>query len=131
MNVDTEVDRYLALLRAKIRERGYTQRDVQEHLGWGQSYLSQLLTKQKALRLEQILSILDVIGVDPRVFFLELYRQPQSAWLSTPKPPPDTFATAYQRMTALTHGLRDLLLAKGLVTRTGLSDAVRAAKQEA
>ena len=68
-----EMDRVLTLLRQKIRERGYTQLEVQKELSWGRSYISQLLTKQKALRVEQVLLILRVIGVDPGDFFLELY----------------------------------------------------------
>ena len=68
-----EMDRVLTLLRQKIRERGYTQLEVQRELSWGRSYISQLLTKQKALRVEQVLLILGVIGVDPGVFFSELY----------------------------------------------------------
>ena len=64
VTVQPEVDRYLTLLRNKIRERGYTQLQVQEALGWGRSYISQLLTRQKALRIEQVLLILSVIEVD-------------------------------------------------------------------
>ncbi|MEE8526617.1 MAG: helix-turn-helix transcriptional regulator [Thermoanaerobaculia bacterium] len=68
-----DVDRVLTLLRNKIRERGFTQLEVQDLLGWGRSYISQLLTKQKALRLEQVLMILGVLRVDPCDFFGELY----------------------------------------------------------
>ncbi len=73
IRVDQEVDRFLSLLRDKIRDREFTQMQVQERLGWGTSYISQLFTRQKALRLEQVLLILRVIGVEPREFFLELY----------------------------------------------------------
>ncbi|MEM6797432.1 MAG: helix-turn-helix transcriptional regulator [Acidobacteriota bacterium] len=62
------------LLRNKIREHGFTQLQVQEQLEWGRSYISQLLTKQKSLRVEQVLLILDVIGVEPAAFYGELYR---------------------------------------------------------
>lgn len=71
--VEKELDRILTLLRNKIRERGFTQLEVQDTLGWGRSYISQLLTKQKSLRVEQVLLILSVIGVDPADFFSELY----------------------------------------------------------
>ena len=76
MRVQRELDRALTLLRNKIRERGFTQLEVQEALGWGRSYISQLLTKQKSLRIEQVLLILNVIGVDPSEFFGELYHFP-------------------------------------------------------
>ena len=67
--IERELDRVLTLLRNKIRERGFTQLEVQEALGWGRSYISQLLTKQKSLRIEQVLLILNVVGVDPGEFF--------------------------------------------------------------
>ncbi len=53
-------------------QRGYTQLEVQQELGWGRSYISQLVTKQKSPRVEQVLLILGVIGVDPAEFFAEL-----------------------------------------------------------
>lgn len=74
INIDKEVDRILTLLRNKIRERDFTQLDVQGQLQWGRSYISQLLTKQKSLRVEQVLSILNVINIEPKEFFAELYR---------------------------------------------------------
>ena len=74
INVEREVDR--SLLRNKIRASGFTQLEVQEALGWGRSYISQFLTKQKKLRLEQVLSILNVIEVEPAAFFGELYGAP-------------------------------------------------------
>ncbi|RMH18680.1 MAG: XRE family transcriptional regulator [Acidobacteria bacterium] len=74
MNVEKDLDRTLTLLRNKIREKGFTQLEVQNALNWGRSYISQLLTKQKSLRVEQILLILDVIGVEPAEFYSELYR---------------------------------------------------------
>lgn len=73
MVIEKEIDRILTLLRNKIREQSFTQLEVQEALGWGRSYISQLLTKQKSLRVEQVLRILGVIGVDPAKFYAELY----------------------------------------------------------
>ena len=75
-SAEKELDRVLTLLRNKIRERGFTQLEVQEALKWGRSYISQLLTKQKSLRVEQVLLILEIIGVDPGEFFAELYPPP-------------------------------------------------------
>ena len=71
--VERDIDRALNLLRNKIRERGMTQLQVQDALDWGRSYISQLLTKQKSLRLEQVLKILQVIEVAPSEFFGEMY----------------------------------------------------------
>lgn len=73
MAVDKEVDRMLKLLREKIRDQGFTQLKVQQALGWGRTYISQLFRKQKSLRFDQILQILEVIEVDARDFFSEFY----------------------------------------------------------
>ena len=43
--VDREVDRYLTLLGNLIRRQSYTQLEVQQALGWGRSYISQLVTR--------------------------------------------------------------------------------------
>ena len=56
--IDREMDRYLTLLRDKIRVQGFTQLEVQQALGWGRSYISQLLTKQKGLRVS-VISLID------------------------------------------------------------------------
>ena len=72
--VERELDRTLTLLRNKIREQGFTQLQVQAELSWGRSYISQLLTKQKSLRVEQVLRILQVIEIEPAEFYQELYR---------------------------------------------------------
>lgn len=90
INIEKEVDRILTLLRNKIRERDFTQLDVQGKLEWGRSYISQLLTKQKSLRVEQVLAILDVIGIDPSEFFAELYR-----WAPAENAPAAAASTAH------------------------------------
>ena len=133
VTVQPEVDRYLTLLRNKIRERGYTQLQVQEALGWGRSYISQLLTRQKALRIEQVLLILSVIEVDPREFFGELYL---ASAIRYPQPSPQAaeatgkLGQEVQTLRTLVHGLTDLLLAERLVTSEDLSAAVEAAGSE-
>lgn len=73
MSVEKEVDRMLKLLREKIRDKGFTQLKVQEALGWGRTYISQLFRKQKSLRFDQILHILEVIEIDAGLFFAEFY----------------------------------------------------------
>lgn len=72
--IQKEIDRILMLLREYIRQSGHTHLQVQAKLGWGRSYISQLLTKQKALRVEQMLLILDAIGADFSEFLRELMR---------------------------------------------------------
>ena len=73
INVDPEVDRILMLLRLKIKNHGFTQIQVQEALNWKGSYVSQLLSRNKSLRVEQVLQILAVIGVEPFDFFCNIH----------------------------------------------------------
>lgn len=80
VSVERAIDGILMHLRNKVHAQGFTQLEVQERLGWGRSYLSQLLTKQKSLRFRQLILVLAVIGVDLEEFFADLYHWPtQSA----------------------------------------------------
>ncbi len=133
LNIERELDHCLTLLRNKIRERGFTQLEVQEALGWGRSYISQLLTKQKSLRIEQVLLILNVIGIEPTVFFGELYGASPRFGLSQYQRPASSAELPrgqFEEMSKLVHGLTDLLLEKGLITRSGLSEAVEVEEAE-
>ncbi len=133
MNVQHEVDRFLTLLRNKIHERGFTQLEVQAALGWGRSYISQLLTRQKALRIEQVLLILGVIDIPAAEFFAELYATaPYRSFGShgaAAHPKADT-AESVAKLRAELNGMVDLLLEKKLITAEELSAAVHADDQE-
>ncbi|MEM7586440.1 MAG: helix-turn-helix transcriptional regulator [Acidobacteriota bacterium] len=145
--LERELDRVLTLLRNKIRERGFTQLEVQEALAWGRSYISQLLTKQKSLRVEQVLLILNVIGVDPGEFYGELYQLPASdkmhrdeysepRYSSRPysassvaevsEGPPGDFSSSFQELRSLLRGLVRLLVDKNLISVDELTSAVKA-----
>lgn len=140
--IERELDRVLTLLRNKIRERGFTQLEVQEALGWGRSYISQLLTKQKSLRIEQVLLILNVIGVDPGEFFSELYHFPRAGGLGGPSryssyPRGDVrgdgdeeLKRSFDELQSLMRGLVRLLTSKGLVEADELSVAVSVAQND-
>ena len=112
--VEAEVDRYLILLGNKIRQQGFTQLEVQESLGWGRSYISQLLTKQKSLRIEQVLLILNVIGIEPTEFFAELY--PGAVPYAAGSALDEEQQRAFQELRALLDSVVKLLLKKRLVT---------------
>ncbi len=125
--VDREVERYLTLLSDKIRGRGFTQLEVQQALGWGRSYISQLVTKQKSLRIDQVLLILGVIGVDPTDFFSELYHPRQ--YYSGPPAPPDPgqaeiLRRELPRLKAYLQAVQELLGDKGLISAKDVADAV-------
>ncbi len=133
VSIERELDRYLTLLRNKIHEKGFTQLEVQEALGWGRSYISQLLTKQKSLRLEQILSILHVIRVDPREFFTELHDEVSRFGVGSHQSSTSSaelLRLQLEEIKALLNGLTKLLLKKGLITAVGLSAALQAAEAE-
>ena len=118
--VEREVNRCLTLLSDKIRQRGYTQLEVQQILGWGRSYISQLVTQTKKLRLEQVLSILDVIGVEPADFFAELFPSPYDRF---PRPSVETSSRegedADKQLADMLSQVRSLV---GLLARKGLID---------
>jgi transcriptional regulator with XRE-family HTH domain len=125
--VERQLDRILTLLRNKIRQRGFTQLEVQEALGWGRSYISQLLTKQKSLRVEQVLLMLNVIGIDPATFFAELYPPETSAYFDRSAGPGHPAAVPqgdYREVQALLRGLVDLLVNREIISAEELSVAV-------
>ncbi len=119
---DEEVVRYLSLLENKMRQRKYTQQDVQQALSWGRSYVSQLVTKQKKLRVEQVLMILQVIGVEPREFYAELYDLEQglnpAGGLQQPETPEEVedLKRELNEQRQLMHRLVKLLVKKRVVT---------------
>ena len=141
MIVDKEVDRCLTLLRNKIREKGFTQLQVQEALSWGRSYISQLLTKQKSLRVEQVLLIVSVIGVEPAEFFAELYYPPGAAvgfggverYSQRPASVEDwggQTSSNFEEMRSLVRGLVRLLIDKELIDVDELTAAVKTRKDD-
>jgi transcriptional regulator with XRE-family HTH domain len=72
-DVKGDLTRIRDTLRRYIRVQGFTQMEVQEALGWGRSYISQMLGAQVPIRVEQVLQILKIIDVKPEVFFGEVY----------------------------------------------------------
>ena len=133
-NVDRQVDRVLTLLQDKIRGRGFTQLQIQEALGWGRSYISQLVTKQKSLRVEQVLLILQVIGIEPADFFAELYLQgggPRAGAWGGPPPLRNEQVEEIQHGLAETRALLSSLLKalteRGVISREDLSAAAASA----
>ncbi len=121
--VQQEIDRALTLLKNEVRARGFTQREVQTALGWGRSYISQLLTRQKTLRLEQVLLILRVVGGDPAKFFAELYPL-QPAATAVGHQPADMAESAAE-LHCLLVGTLDLLIEKKLISAEDLPAAMR------
>ena len=140
--VDRDLDRILTLLRNRIRERGFNQLEVQKVLGWGRSYISQLLTRQKCLRIEQVLLILKVIDVDPAEFWGEIYqfdqlgeRRPTESRRHRAAPSPfpegDDVESDLRRIRLLYDGVVHVLTHKKVITAAALEAAIaRVAKQK-
>ncbi len=135
--VEAEVDRYLTLLGNKIRGQGFTQVEVQEALGWGRSYISQLVTKAKSLRVEQVLLILNIIRVDPAEFFAELYGPPGAPYAAARPGPAPTYpgdaevqGRELRAMQAQLQAMVGLLLEKKVITSRDLRAAGAAADRE-
>jgi len=140
--VERDIERVLTLLRNKIRERGLTQLQVQNALGWGRSYISQLLTKQKSLRVEQVLKILEVIKVTPSEFFGELFQPHQAlapaAASAAGEGRPGAagpgsigaggldLGSSYRELSSLLRGLLRVLVERGIIKPEDLEAAVRA-----
>ena len=139
-SIQRDLDRTLARLRSLIREQGFTQLEVQEALGWGRSYISQILTQQKALRVEQVLLILNVVGVDPAEFFGEVFSlesgpsgRGQVSRRSAPRRAPDRHrasgnAAALQEMSMEYEALVEALMRKELIELSELEAYVRRAR---
>lgn len=144
--IEKEVDRILTLLRNKIREKGFTQLEVQDRLNWGRSYISQLLTKQKSLRVEQVLMILETIKVDPKDFYAELYQfpRPEFRLRAVDEYVETTFGTTglivegageaysefyrnYRQLRAMVRGLVQLMVDKDIVSLEEIIAAAKAA----
>ncbi len=124
-DLSREVDRYLTLLRNKMRDKGFSQLEVQDALGWGRSYLSQLMTRQKKLRVDQVLAVLDVIGVTPVEFFAELYWHAGVPPAGSPLPAPATNPADFAETRASVQGVIKLLLARQIITPEELAAATR------
>ena len=133
-NVERDLDRILASLRALIEDRGFTQVEVQNALGWGPGYISQVLNQQKGLRFDQLLMILNFVGVEPSAFFERIYRssgtdkrrrrsQPTQPSASAAHAPTSIQAEA-RRLRRRLDGLVSLLKKKGVLDDVELAEAV-------
>lgn len=70
---DDPVDRVRALLKRTIAGAGFSQKEVERRLAWGDGYISQILRGKVVFKLKHCFAILAVIGVRSEDFFAELY----------------------------------------------------------
>jgi transcriptional regulator with XRE-family HTH domain len=71
--VAAEVCRVAALLRRTIAASGLSQRQLERRLGWGEGYLSQLLTGKVDLKLRHFFEIAATLDLDSGDLLAELY----------------------------------------------------------
>jgi hypothetical protein len=64
-----DLRRYLDVLREIIGHWDGSKRAIERRLGWASGRLTKLLSGQNELRVESLLEILAVIGVDPMDFY--------------------------------------------------------------
>ncbi|HEX4962434.1 MAG TPA: helix-turn-helix transcriptional regulator [Thermoanaerobaculia bacterium] len=79
MTIDDEVRRATKLLETVMQAAGLTRKDLDQKLGAGPGYVSQVLTGRMELKLRHILAILRALEVEPSVFFQTLYPENRPA----------------------------------------------------
>ncbi len=72
-DVDRDLEKLRLLLRKKIEESGLTQTEIQRRCGWDHGSLSKMLISSKTMKVGMVLTLLDVLGVEPGRFFGQLY----------------------------------------------------------
>ena len=70
---DVETKRLSEALREAVHRRKFSLRQVENALGQGKGYLSQLLGGNVDLKVKHVFAVLGVIGMEPEELFLDLY----------------------------------------------------------
>jgi hypothetical protein len=121
-DTDPYVKRMLDVLESMIRERSFTQKRIQEELGWGASFVSQMRNQHKELRVDPLLKILMVIGVEPSHYFARVFAEPPETENSDP------VATELFKKTTATDDrflrLIERLVSKNLLTADEVADLI-------
>src|SRR6185436_14751564 len=73
MTIEDEVRRATKLLETVMQAAGLTRKDLDQRLGAGPGYVSQVLTGRMELKLRHILAVLHALDVEPSLFFQTLY----------------------------------------------------------
>jgi len=79
MTIEDEVRRATKLLETVMQAAGLTRKDLDQKLGAGPGYVSQVLTGRMELKLRHILAILRALDVEPALFFQTLYPESRPA----------------------------------------------------
>ena len=82
------VQRVLDTLKTAMRLLGITNREVETRMTWSHGYLSRIFSGTIELRVEHVLWIVEIIGIDPAEFF-------DLAFAVRPQPPTPRAAELY------------------------------------
>jgi GNAT superfamily N-acetyltransferase len=74
--MEDEIRRATKLLATLVQIAGMNRQDLDRLLGQGRGYASQVLTGRVELKYRHILAILEVVDVEPAIFFRVLYTEP-------------------------------------------------------
>jgi hypothetical protein len=74
--IEDEIRRATKLLATLVQIAGLNRQDLDRLLGQGRGYSSQVLTGRVELKYRHILAILEVVDVEPGIFFRVLYPEP-------------------------------------------------------
>ena len=74
--IEDEIRRATKLLATLVQIAGMNRQDLDRLLGQGRGYSSQVLTGRVELKYRHILAILEVVDVEPGIFFRVLYPEP-------------------------------------------------------
>ncbi len=108
---------FLTLLGKKIREQSFTELEIEDVLGWDKGHIQRLRVGFKGLHFDEVLSILGVIGVEPRAFYAELYGLP---------PRVEGPRVELAELSVMADGLVNLLVRDDRITAGELARAVAA-----
>jgi transcriptional regulator with XRE-family HTH domain len=75
--MSTETEHMLTMLKTAMRVLGYTNRDVERHLGLSSSYLSRLFSGMIELKFQHIVDIARSIGMEPEEILYLAYPHPK------------------------------------------------------
>ena len=73
MTIEDEVRRATKLLETVMQAAALTRKELDQRLGAGPGYVSQVLTGRMELKFRHILAVLRALDVEPSVFFQTLY----------------------------------------------------------
>ena len=119
--IDEKVAPFLALLVEKIHQQTFTERDIEEVLGWKRQHIDQLKDGIQGLRVAEVIQVLDTIGVEPKAFFAELYGLPSSR---AERPDAELARAELAEIARVVESIVDLLVANGALTAGELTRVI-------